>query len=76
MIFYAYDYEDYCDWRGFYYDYFDLTPGPVVKTQDELLDTIHHIDERFDRQQVIDFKNKFMGSCDGHATERIISMIK
>lgn len=76
MIFYAYDYEDYCDWRGFYYDYFELTPGPVVKTQDELLDTIHHIDERFDRQRVIDFKNKFMGSCDGHATERIISLIK
>ncbi|MCD8019341.1 MAG: CDP-glycerol glycerophosphotransferase family protein [Clostridiales bacterium] len=74
MIFFAYDYEDYCDWRGFYYDYFDLTPGPVVKDQEELLSTILHIDEAFDKQRVIDFKEKFMGSCDGHATERIISM--
>lgn len=76
MIFYAYDYEDYCDWRGFYYDYFDLTPGPVVKDQDELLNTILNMDKSFDKQQVIDFKKKFMGSCDGHATERIIDMIK
>lgn len=76
MIFYAYDYEDYCDWRGFYYDYFDLTPGPVVKTQDELLKAIKNTENNFDKQQVIDFKNKFMGSCDGHATERIIELIK
>ncbi|MDO5147006.1 MAG: CDP-glycerol glycerophosphotransferase family protein [Eubacteriales bacterium] len=76
MIFYAYDYEDYCDWRGFYYDYYELTPGPVVTTQDELLSTIQNIDKCFDRQKVIDFKEKFMGSCDGHATERILSMIE
>ncbi len=75
MIFFAYDYEDYCDWRGFYYDYYDLTPGPVVSTQEELLDTLLHIEERFDKKKVEDFREKFMGSCDGHATERIISMI-
>ena len=75
MIFYAYDYDDYCDWRGFYYDYFELTPGPVVKTQDELLDAIRNTETNFDKQQVIDFKKKFMGSCDGHATERILELI-
>lgn len=76
MIFYAYDYDNYCDWRGFYYDYSEFTPGPVVKTEDELLDSIKNIDTQFDKQKVIDFKEKFMGSCDGHATERIIELMK
>lgn len=76
MIFYAYDYEDYCDWRGFYYDYSEFTPGPIVHTQEELLAAIKDTEEHFDRQAVIDFKNKFMGSCDGHATERIIELMK
>lgn len=76
MIFYAYDYDNYCDWRGFYYDYSEFTPGPVVQTEDELLNIIKNIDTQFDKQKVIDFKEKFMGSCDGHATERIIALMK
>ena len=76
MIFYAYDYDNYCDWRGFYYDYSEFTPGPVVQTEDELLNSIKNIDTQFDKQKVIDFKEKFMGSCDGHATERIIALMK
>ena len=76
MIFYAYDYDNYCDWRGFYYDYSEFTPGPVVQTEDELLNSIKNIDTQFDKQKVIDFKEKFMGSCDGHATERIIDLMK
>ena len=76
MIFYAYDYDNYCDWRGFYYDYSEFTPGPVVQTEDELLNSIKNIDTQFDKQKVIDFKEKFLGSCDGHATERIIALMK
>lgn len=76
MIFYAYDYDNYCDWRGFYYDYSEFTPGPVVQTEDELLNSIKNIDTQFVKQKVIDFKEKFMGSCDGHATERIIALMK
>ena len=76
MIFYAYDYDNYCDWRGFYYYYSEFTPGPVVQTEDELINSIKNIDTQFDKQKVIDFKEKFMGSCDGHATERIIALMK
>lgn len=75
MLFYAYDLEDYFDWRGFYYDYDELTPGPICKTNEEMVDYIKNIETRFDKQQVIDFKNKFMSACDGHATERIIDMM-
>ncbi len=72
MIFYAYDLANYFDWRGFYYDYHELTPGPICYTNKEMLDYIDHIDERFDKDAVHRFREKFMSSCDGHATERII----
>lgn len=74
MIFFAYDKEDYDDWRGFYYDYETLTPGPVFVDTEQIIDYIEHIDERFDKQEVIDFKNKFMANCDGCATDRIIEL--
>ena len=75
MIFFAYDIDEYYDWRGFYYDYDDLTPGPVCKTNEEMTDYILHLDERFDPQQVADFRERFMSACDGHATQRIMEMV-
>lgn len=70
MIFFAYDQEEYSEERGLY-DYENTTPGPIFKTNEEIIDYIHHIDERFDKQEVTNFKNKYMSACDGHATERI-----
>ncbi len=75
MLFYAYDLEDYCDWRGFYYDYSEMTPGPVCRTNEEMIDYIKNIDTRFDRQKVRDFRLRFMGSCDGHSTDRILKLV-
>ncbi|MDD7220660.1 MAG: CDP-glycerol glycerophosphotransferase family protein [Clostridia bacterium] len=75
MLFYAYDLDEYFDWRGFYYPYDELTPGPVCTTNEEMIDYIQHVDERFDKQKVVDFRNKFMSACDGHATERIMDLV-
>lgn len=75
MLFYAYDLDEYFDWRGFYYDYFELAPGPICKTNEEMIDYIKNIDERFDKNRVIAFKEKFMSACDGHATERIENLV-
>lgn len=72
MLFLAPDLDEYFDWRGFYYDYYEMTPGPVVKTTDEIADFIDALPGSFDREKVISFRNKFMSSCDGHSTERII----
>ena len=74
IIFFAYDIDSYNDWRGFYYDYDELTPGPVFTTDDEIIDYIKNIGERFDRQKIIDFRDKFMSACDGKATSRIIDL--
>ncbi len=72
IIFFAYDLKEYFDWRGFYYDYNDLAPGLIAETNEEMIDYIQHINERFDRAAVQAFRQKFMSACDGHATDRII----
>lgn len=75
MVFFAYDLDEYDDWRGFYYPYRDMTPGPVLKTNEEITDYIQHLEERFDRQQVKNFRDKFMSACDGRATQRILDEV-
>lgn len=74
MLFLAHDLDEYFDWRGFYYKYQELTPGPIVTTNEEIIDYISDIDKKFDKQRVIDFKQRFMCACDGHATERILRL--
>lgn len=75
MIFFAYDIDEYNDWRGFFYNYDELTPGPVFTTNEEMISYIEHIEERFDRKEVEAFRDRFMSSCDGHATERILQTV-
>lgn len=76
MVFFAYDLDDYNDWRGFYYSYDEFTPGPVVATTEEVADYLVNVDSRFDRMQVVAFRNKFMCACDGHATDRVLEWVK
>ncbi len=73
MIFFAPDLEDYFDWRGFYYSYEDMTPGPVVRTTEEIVASIKAIADNFNVETIRQFREKFMGACDGHATERILA---
>lgn len=75
MLFFAYDLEEYFDWRGFYYDYDEMTPGPVCRTTEEMIDYITHLETAFDRQRVTEFREKFMSACDGHATQRILNLV-
>ena len=71
MVFYSYALDSYYDWRGFYYDYEEMTPGPVCRTMEELMDALANVDAQFDQERLDEFREKFMGACDGHATERI-----
>ena len=75
MIFFAYDLDEYFDHRGFYYDYDEMTPGPIVKDPHELIRAIKEIDADFDPAEVAAFREKFMSACDGNATARIIDTI-
>lgn len=76
MIFLVPDLEEYYDWRGFYYPFEELAPGPVVQTTQEVAAYIRNLPECFDREKVIRFRKKFMSACDGHATERILGLLE
>ena len=72
MIFLAHDLDEYFDWRGFYYPYCEMAPGPIVSNTAEVIDCIKELPEKFEKERVADFRRKFMSACDGHATERIL----
>ena len=75
MAFFAYDKDDYDDWRGFYYDYDELTPGPVLTTTAELAAWVANLSKGFDPSEVDAFRMRFMSSCDGHSTQRIVDTV-
>lgn len=75
MIFFAFDFEEYGEWRGFYYDYDELAPGPVVYTTEEIVEYIRGLPGSFDRQRMGQFKDKFMSACDGCATQRLLDIV-
>jgi CDP-ribitol ribitolphosphotransferase len=74
MLFYAYDVSEYYDERGFYYPYETFVPGKIVKTTEELVQGILHLDQK-DIDKVKEFREQYMSGCDGHATSRILSEI-
>ena len=74
IIIYAYDLDKYVDWRGFYYNFTDFVPGPIARNNRDLFSYIENIED-YDLNKVKNFKNKFMRSCDGHSTTRIINEI-
>ena len=75
MLFFAYDLDEYYDWRGFYYPYEEMTPGPVCKTNEEMVEYITHMEQNFDQEEVRRFRDRFMSGCDGHATGRILEEV-
>ena len=74
MLFFAYDLDNYYDWRGFYYDYKDFVPGPIMEDNESMIDYIKNLDTSFDKQKVIDFRDKFMCACDGNSTKKIMEL--
>ncbi len=74
MYFYAYDYKDYVTERGFYYTYDEFVPGSIYYNEEELIKGI--LEEKEDSlQKVVEFRERFMSACDGHATSRIIEKV-
>lgn len=72
-IFFAYDLENYISERDFFYPYEEYTYGPVVKNEEELVKAIRH--PVIDQQKLERFKEKFVASCDGHASERFVEVL-
>lgn len=73
MAFYCYDYDSYD--RDFYMDFEKERPGPILRTREEFIDYIRKGD--FGKPMNYSrFRDRYLGACDGHSTERIVKMIK
>ena len=70
MIFFTYDLEEYIEKRDFYYPFESFVPGPIVRTTEEIIDTIKN--SNFDLNKVENFREKFLSSLDGKSTKRVV----
>ncbi len=78
LLFFAYDLEDYKEEiRGMYLDMEKELPGPVVQTNDELIDALRHLDEVTEqyRERYERFYDKFCRIDDGNAAERVVQAV-
>ena len=72
MVFLAPDKDDYVDWRGFYYPYEEMAPGPVVQDSAGLVRALESVrGQACPPEGVRAFREKFMAACDGASTRRI-----
>lgn len=78
IIFFAIDYKEYYNSRGFYLDY-DKLPGVIIKdkSETELLSSIREslLDDKYAEQRK-QFSSDYMSGCDGHVTERIVDYVR
>ena len=70
MIFFAYDVDEYKLDNGLWEDFETAVPGPVVKTNDELIEEIQN--PEIDYSQIAEFKDKWVAYCDGNSSEKLI----
>jgi CDP-glycerol glycerophosphotransferase len=76
MVFYAYDLDRFRDEiRGFYFDLLPEAPGPVVRTEDDLVDALLHLDPAAYAGRYATFRSTYGGLEDGHATDRVLERL-
>lgn len=75
MYFLVPDMEHYRgELRGFYFDLAAHAPGPVVRTQDELVEALGQDPSQHDERYEV-WRAKFNARDDGRAAERVVSRI-
>lgn len=74
IVFFCYDHVTYN--RGFYLNYPDDLPGPVLYTQLELVEYLKNLSDYCPDEKLTAFIDRYMTSCDGKSSERICSLIR
>jgi len=72
IIFYCTDAEEYLEKNGIYMEFPTELPGKYCETFDQLLYELEHIDRDVNYDT---FKEKFLKSCDGNSTEKVVKLI-
>lgn len=78
MLFFMYDLEKYRDiLHGFYLDIEKELPGPILMTNDQVVDAIKNIDkiQEENAEKYQKFYDKFCCIDDGHASQRVVEEV-
>ena len=78
ILYYMYDLEKYRDvLRGFYLDVEKELPGPILQTNDEVVEAIKNIDKVTEeyKDKYAEFYDRFCCIDDGHADERVVKAV-
>lgn len=77
MIFYMYDYDHYKnESNGFYFEPEEVLPGPIVKTEDDLIEAIKDSIDHFEyTDKYKEFNDYFDPYDDGHVCERVVNEV-
>jgi CDP-glycerol glycerophosphotransferase len=78
ILYYTYDLAHYRDdLRGFYFDFEEIAPGPLLSTEDEVLNALQNLDGVRARYGNLyeRFHQRFCAREDGHSTERVLDLV-
>lgn len=77
MIFFTYDLEEYKDdIRGFYFNFEEKAPGPLVETTEEVITAIKGLgDAAIPNYRMKEFYQRFCYLEDGHAAARVVNEV-
>ena len=78
MLFYTYDLDAYGDEiRGFYLDFVETVPGPLLRTTDEVADALRDLDavQAAYAERYAAFRATFCELDDGRAAERVVDRL-
>ena len=74
IIFFTYDLDSYlANERGFYYDFKQTVPGPIVLTCDELIEVIKN--DEFEKDEISKFIRTQFDAIDGESSKRVVDFI-
>lgn len=75
MICFGYDYDEYKQDRGFYYDLEKEMPNGVMRSEDAVIGHLKNMNYKDDCKKTVNFYNKHMEFCRGDATIRCINTL-
>ena len=78
IVYYVYDIERYRDvLRGFYFDPYEIAPGPVLTSSEEVLDALADLDgvRATHKERYEAFQEMFCHAEDGHAADRVLDLV-
>lgn len=73
LIYFAYDYEEYKNNRGLYFDFDDYVYGDIAQNTSELISSIKSAKVMEEKKKI--FIDKFMSACDGNSTKKTCEWI-